>query len=225
MAHFCAVNAKTVKEAVSLLILTWLIALPPEFAGAQSLSDDIQQLVMDYQKLAQEKKILTDMYTGYKIVSQGYDQIKSIARGNFTLHQGFLNALLAVSPAVRNYYKVISIINNEAELVKEYQSAQHYFQSGGHFTAAELSYFSTLYGNLLNGSLQNLDELEAVMTTGALRMSDAERLGTIDRIDGDMTTRLGLLRAFNNDAAIQAGQRGIEQNDAAAMLSLYGINQ
>ena len=75
MAHFCAVNAKTVKEAVSLLILTWLIALLPEFAGAQSLSDDIQQLVMDYQKLAQEKKILTDMYTGYKIVSQGYDQI------------------------------------------------------------------------------------------------------------------------------------------------------
>jgi hypothetical protein len=202
-----------------------LLAAIPACGRSQSLVDDIQQLLMDYQKLAQEKKILTDMYTGYKIVSQGYGQIKSIARGNFTLHQTFLNSLLAVSPAVRNYYKVISIINNEAELVREYQSAQHYFQSGGHFTAAELDYFSTLYGNLLTGSLQNLDELEAVMSPGTLRMSDAERLGAIDRIDGDMTTRLNFLRAFNDDAAIQAGRRGIEQNDAAAMLSLYGINQ
>jgi len=202
-----------------------LLAAIPACGRSQSLADDIQQLLMDYQKLAQEKKILTDMYTGYKIVSQGYDQIKGIARGNFTLHQTFLNSLLAVSPAVRNYYKVISIINNEAELVREYQSAQHYFQSGGHFTAAELDYFSTLYGNLLTGSLQNLDELEAVMSPGTLRMSDAERLGAIDRIDGDMTTRLNFLRAFNDDAAIQAGRRGIEQNDAAAMLSLYGINQ
>src|ERR1700753_228501 len=92
-----------------------LVAVAPVSAGAQSLADDIKQLALDYEKLAQEKKILQDMYNGYTLISKGYEQIKSIAQGNFTLHQNFLNALLAVSPAVRNYYKVVNIINNEAE--------------------------------------------------------------------------------------------------------------
>jgi hypothetical protein len=192
---------------------------------AQSLADDISQLVMDYEKLAQEKKILSDMYEGYRIVSAGYSQIRSIAQGNFTLHQNFLNALLAVSPAVRNDYRVVNIIDNELELVKEYQAVQVYFGSGGHFTAAELSYFTTMYANLLNGSLRNLDELAMVMTPGELRMSDAERLSTIDRIDQDMTDKLSFLRVFNNEGAIQAGQRSVEQNDIGAMQGLWGINQ
>ena len=197
----------------------------PAGGRAQSLADDIKQLVMDYQKLAQEKKILSDMYEGYRIVSAGYSQIRSIAQGNFTLHQNFLNALLAVSPAVRNDYRVVNIIDNELELVKEYQAVQGYFGSGGHFTAAELAYFTTLYANLLNGSLRNLDELAMVMTPGTLRMSDGERLAAIDRIDGDMTDKLNFLRVFNNEGAIQAGQRSVDQNDIGAMQGLWGINQ
>jgi hypothetical protein len=141
------------------------------------------------------------------------------------LHQSFLNALLAVSPAVRNDYRVVNIIDNEIELVKEYEAAQGYFGTGGHFTAAELAYFTTLYANLLNGSLRNLDELAMVMTPGTLRMSDGERLAAIDRIDGDMTDKLNFLRVFNNEGAIQAGQRSVDQNDIGAMQGLWGINQ
>lgn len=214
------------RSIVVWVIITAVLGVTiPACGRAQSLADDIEQLVMDYQKLAQEKKILSDMYEGYRIVSAGYSQIRSIAEGNFTLHQNFLNALLAVSPAVRNDYRVVNIIDNELELVKEYQAAQGYFGSGGHFTAAELGYFTTMYTNLLNGSLRNLDELAMVMTPGEMRMSDAERLAAIDRIDRDMMNKLSFLRVFNNEGAIQAGQRNVEQNDIGAMQGLWGINQ
>src|SRR5580658_5573750 len=189
----------------------------------QSLADDIRQLSLDYQTLKEEKTILTDMYTAYAIIHQGYDQIKSIAHGNFTLHQTFLNSLLAVSPAVRNYYKVANIINNEAELVKEYQSAQHYFQSTGHFTVNDLTYFNDLYANLLSRSLTNLDELTMVMTADELRMSDSKRLTAIDRIDDSMTAQLTTLRTFNNANAIIDGQRSILTNDIHSLQNLYGI--
>ena len=226
-AIFVRSKQKDMKRSIGVRVLIvgvlWMVI--PAVDRAQSLADDIKQLVMDYQKLAQEKKILGDMYEGYRIVSAGYSQIRSIAEGNFTLHQNFLNALLAVSPAVRNDYRVVNIINNEIELVKEVQAAQGYFGSGGHFTAAELSYFTTLYANLLNGSLRNLDELAMVMTPGELRMSDAERLAAIERIDRDMTDKLNFLRVFNNEGAIQAGQRSVEQNDIGAMQGLWGINQ
>jgi hypothetical protein len=200
-------------------ICLWL----PGAARAQSLADDITQLTMDYEKLSQMKKILTDMYTAYTVLSKGYDDIKNIAQGNFNLHQAFLDGLLAVSPVVKDYAKVARIINNEAELVVEYKAASKYFQSNGHFTAAELDYFNTLYGNLFNGSLKNLDELAMVITANQLRMSDAERLAAIDRIDRDMGDKLNFLRAFNNGGAIQAGQRSIEQNDVNTMKSLYGL--
>jgi hypothetical protein len=62
-----------------------------------------------------------------------------------------------------------------------------------------------------------------VVTAGQMRMSDAERLAAIDRIDRDMTDKLTFLRVFNNSGAIQAGQRGIDQNNISAMNGLYGI--
>jgi hypothetical protein len=205
------------------IFLGVLMLVAPVGVKAQSLAQTIEQLSLDYEKLSEYKQILTDMYNGYTVVKQGYENIKSIAAGNFSLHQAFLNALLAVSPVVGNYVKVADIINNEAELVKEYKTAEKYFNSNGHFMAGELSYFSTLYGNLLSASLRNLDELMKVITAGTLRMSDAERLAAIDRIDKDMTDKLAFLRAFNNEVAIQAGQRGVDQNNISAMKGLYGL--
>src|SRR5580692_1550029 len=209
-------------KIITTITITILFTAP---ASSQSLADDIKQLLLDYQKLKEEKAILTDMYTAYNIIHQGYDQIKSIARGNFTLHQTFLNSLLAVSPAVRNYYKVAQIINNEAELVRECQSAQHYFQSSGHFTLNEHTYFNDLYAGLLSRSLQNLDELAMVMTADQLRMSDGERLNAIDRIDESMTTQLTTLRTFNNANAITDGQRSMINTDIQSLQSLYGITK
>jgi hypothetical protein len=214
------------RKLKSYMVLFLIVALPagvPMIAGAQSLAQDIEQLALDYQKLSQLKKILTDMYTAYTVVSKGYDNIKNIAQGNFNLHQAFLDGLLAVSPAVQNYTKVVNIINNEASLVKEYKAANSYFNQTGKFSSAELTYLNTMYGNLLNGSLRNLEELTMVITAGQMRMSDAERLAAIDRINRDMTDKLTFLRTFNNNGAIQAGQRGIQQNDISTMSSLYGL--
>src|SRR5580698_806902 len=100
-------------------------------AEAQSLAQDVEQLVLDYEKLAQMKSLLSDMNKAYNILYNGYEEVKGIAKGNFTLHQGFLNSLLAVSPAVQNYAKVGTIINNEAVLVQEYKAASTYFGKGG----------------------------------------------------------------------------------------------
>jgi hypothetical protein len=211
------------KGFLIVAVVAGTLVTAPVVVGAQSMAQDIEQLALDYQKLAQLKQILADMYKAYTIVQSGYNDIKNISAGNFNLHQTFLDALLAVSPVVRDYVKVTSIINNEVALVKEYKAAQKYFNSGGHFSPTELDYFSTMYGNLLNGSLRNLDELAMVITAGQMRMSDAERLAAIDRIDKDMTDKLSFLRVFNNSAAIQAGQRGIDQNNISAMRSLYGL--
>src|SRR5580704_3714838 len=90
-------------------------------ANAQSY--ELERLILDIQKLAQMKNILSDLYKGYEILNNGYNTIKSISQGNFNLHKAFLDGLLAVSPAVKKYQKVFDIINFEARIVSEHKSA------------------------------------------------------------------------------------------------------
>src|SRR3954453_2688915 len=88
---------------------------------ANGQSYETQQLLLDVQKLAQLKQILADMKTGYQIVSKGYTDIREISKGNFNLHQIFLNDLLQVSPVVKNYKKVADIVSYQIQIVREYK--------------------------------------------------------------------------------------------------------
>lgn len=190
---------------------------------AQSISDEIQQLVLDYQKLAQMKSILKEMYKGYQIVSTGYNEVKNVTQGNFSLHETFLSGLLAVSPAVAKYHRVTEIISEQAAIVREYKQAYSTFKKDSYFSASELTYIFGVYTNLVRGSLKDLEALTMVITAGKLRMSDDERLRAIDHIAGDTGDKLSFLRSFNNETKLQALQRARAQHDDHTVQLLYGI--
>src|SRR5258708_5502248 len=78
---------------------------------AQTIAQVTTQLILDTEKLTELKAILSDMYKSYEIINKGYNDIKNIAQGNFNLHEVFLDGLLAVSPAVKNYERVADIIS------------------------------------------------------------------------------------------------------------------
>ncbi|MEO7983265.1 MAG: TerB family tellurite resistance protein [Bacteroidota bacterium] len=186
-------------------------------------SQEIEQLTLDIEKLAQFKQILSDLKKGYQIVSSGYSTIKDLSKGNFNLHKTFLDGLMLVNPAVRKYGKVVDIINDQLMIVKEYKAAINMYKKDKNFNAGEIDYLGKVYNNLFKQSLNNLDELTMVMTDSKLRMSDDERLGAIDRIHADMNNKLLFLRQFNNNTTILAVQRAREKNDAVTMKEIYGV--
>ncbi|EIA07417.1 hypothetical protein [Flavobacterium frigoris] len=203
-----------------LIIGTLFLSLffPPRLAAQ---SQEMQQLLLNIEKLAQFKQILTDMKKGYQILSGGYNTIKELSQGNFSLHETFLDALMQVSPTVRNYRRVGEIVKYQLLLVKEYKSAFEGFRNSGNFSPAEIAYFSNVYSNLLNQSLRNLDELVTVITANTLRMTDEERLTAIDKVYADMQDKLLFLRSFNNNTTVLAIQRAKERNDVRVMRSIY----
>ncbi len=204
------------------LIVAWLIVLMvPGKIAAQS--DEAQQLLLDIEKLAQLKKILNNMYEGYKIVSKGYNTIKDISKGNFNIHKAFLDGLMQVSPGVRKYKKIADIISYQSQLVKEYKSAFKRFKTSNLFNASEMKYMGVVYDNLFNKSLQNLDELVMVITAGKLRMGDDERMNAIDRIFNDVTEKLNFLRTFNKENNVLAIQRAGEALDTKVSKKLNGL--
>jgi len=210
------------KKLIIIISLSFLGILPAFRASAQA--DEIAQLVLNIEKLAQFKQILSDMKKGYEILSGGYNTIKNISEGNFSLHKAFLDGLMEVSPAVRNYRRVADITNYQIILVKEYRKAYERFRQDNNFNADELAYLGRVYDNLFKESLRNLDELLTVITAGKARMSDDERLQAIDRIYADMQDKLTFLRHFNNNTTILAVQRAKERNDAQTIRKIYGLN-
>jgi hypothetical protein len=190
---------------------------------SQAQSYEVQRLILDIQKLAQMKNILTDLYKGYEILNTGYNTIKSISEGNFNLHKTFLDGLLAVSPAVRNYQRVVDIIDYQSRIVSEYKSAFNRFQQDKHFNPDEISYMMSVYNNLLSGSLTNLTNLLNIITANVLRMSDNERLHAIDGIYVDTKDKYLFISQFDNGATMLAVQRATNLNDVQTIKNLYGL--
>jgi len=204
------------------LVILWVVLISfTSHAVAQSA--EVQQLLLNVEKLAQLKKILSNMKKGYEIVSTGYNTIKDISKGTFNIHQTFLDGLMQVSPAARKYKRIADIISFQTQLVKEYKSAFRKFQASNLFNETEIRYMGNVYSNLFTKSLQNLDELAMVITAGKLRMSDDERLNAIDRIFNDISDKLIFLRTFNKENNLLAIQRGREMVDTKVSKKVNGL--
>lgn len=200
-----------------ILLLLVVVLLP--FGKAQA--QEMQQLILNIEKLAQFRQILKDMKKGYEILTKGYNTVKDLTQGNFSLHEAFLDALLDVSPTVRNYHKVAEIISMQIKLVQQQGDAFARYQGSGNFSSDELDYIGRIYDNLINESLRNLDELTVVITAGQVRMSDNERIEAIDRIYEDVQEKLLFLNDFNNTTSVLSLQREKEQHDTGSMQNVY----
>lgn len=208
------------KRCVWILLSLFLLS-SKSFSQTQA----IQQLLLDVEKLTQLKSILTELKEGYQIVSNGYTNIKNISEGNFNLHDIFLESLLEVSPAVKNYGRIKDIIDAQLTLVKEYKNALKQFKESGEFSIDDINYLEKVYANLFNHSLDNLQTMIMVITAGKLRMSDDERINSIDAVWKEVSQELTFLRHFNNEARILCLERAKDKNDFSTMKQLYDVNE
>lgn len=184
---------------------------------ASSQSSEVQQLLLNVEKLSQLKNILSDMKKGFTVLNNGYNTVRNVAQGNFSLHEVFLNGLMVVSPEVRKYHKVAEIVRFQSAIVSDYKALFKRLSATDVFSTADLGYLDKVYARLNKESLQNLDRLLMVITTSKLRMSDEERLKAIDRIHSDMSDKLDFLRAFNRQTTLLGLQRAKERSEVSAL--------
>jgi DNA repair ATPase RecN len=204
----CCVSRPTTLRRILIIAGLFVSSL-----SIKAQSAEIERLLLDMEKLTQFKKILQNMYDGYKILDKGYTAIKDISQGSFSLHKNFLDGLLEVSPAVKQYKRIADIIGYQVKIVREYKSAWNQFKDEKTFAPEEIHYISKVYSGLLDRSLKSLDELVMVITSGTLRMSDDERLQAIDKIYNSIVDQFSFLKDFNSSTAILSLQRKSEQTE------------
>jgi hypothetical protein len=207
------------------IFFTLSISLVTNLSQGQSITQLLEQLVLDTEKLASMKATLQQMYKGYSMLETGYTNIRDIAKGNFNLHQAFLDALLVISPTVASDPRIPTIINTEYSIVASYHAANGRWSASGVFTPVELNYIIDTYSALLDRCLQSIEELTMVITADQLRMSDGQRMQAIGRIDEETKQQAAMLQQLDNTLSIQTEQRLAAQGDINTLNSIYGLPQ
>ncbi|HEV2483188.1 MAG TPA: TerB family tellurite resistance protein [Puia sp.] len=185
---------------------------------------DVQQLLLDIQKLSTLKSILTNMQQSYRELDKDYSAVRDVAQGNFDLHKAFLDGLLAVSPTVRNYQRAADIVDLQTSLLAKYRAAWTFFQRQRGLQPAELTLIARTFAGLLQDSFNDLADLDNVLNPGTIRAGDAERLRQIDAIYESMTRRVAFIDQFNNSTALLAAQRQGAYAEDGTVQNLHGIN-
>ena len=203
-------------KTIKLLIFTPLI-LSLQTMPVRSQSAEVQQLLLNVEKLAQFKSILKQMKQGYSILQGGYRTVKDLSEGNFSLHRTFFDALARVGPTVRRYHKVAEIIQMQLRILETCRTYSRQLNKKNLFQDGELSYLLKIYQSLLGRSLNNLEELVLVLSDRALSMSDSDRLDAIDGIHEEMQEMMIFLRKFSNDSKLLLLQRKKEVNDVRSI--------
>jgi hypothetical protein len=215
-------NLPAGRRGLKGLLCFLLLLLSATTTQVKAQDQDLQQLILDIQKLGQFKSILADMEKGYADLSTGYSVVKGIAQGNFNLHEVFLDGLYLVSPVVRQYVRVGDILTAEERILSAYQTAYSSFQANNKFNPHELNYMLRVYNQLTKQALQNVTNLLNVITDSKMRMSDDERLNAIDRIYRDTADKQTFLESFNRQTTMLQLQRTKEQHYNQTLKNLYG---
>ncbi len=205
-------------------ILFW-VCLNCFYIAAFSQQQELEQLKVNLEKLAQMRAMLQHMQNGYATVSNGYQQLTGLAKGNFDLHKNYLDQLLQVAPQVRQYPAVQTILGKQSAVVTESATAYAIYLKSALFSANELLDTKNQFADFKLRMGKKLAQLELVLTPGSLRMSDQERMGAIDRIDKDVGEVLGSLRTLVKEQAAVMAARGQQKKDNAAMRAWYGFKQ
>lgn len=187
-------------------------------------SQELQQLLLNIEKLTQFKAILSDMKQGYEIYCQGYGMISNLSKGNFDLHNVYLTGLMAVSPAVRNNPRVRQIIGQQSSLLNAYQQYSRLFRQSHSFDRNELKYIDQVYSELVRRSKADTEDLSSILTAGKLRMSDDDRLRAVDRIYTQSTEQLQFLKWFSRKAVALSLSRSRDLRETANLKQLYGLH-
>ncbi len=209
-----------VKGKILVIVFGLLFAV-----NSHSQTQALKQLELDIEKLAQLKSMLNNMYSGYTILSNGYDNIKNQSLASFTLHKNFIDALSQVSPAVKNAPSISAIVSIQAQIVSEYKTTYNTVKSSSSFTAKELDELTNVYNSILSQSSQNLAALQEVITAGKLQMTEADRLLIIESLRSDMEKQLLSLRNFTGQANQMSLLRARLKKDNNSLRNSYGITK
>jgi hypothetical protein len=201
-----------------------LCAFSFQLANAQTFAEWFSQKKTQIKYLTEQIAALNACETSFK---QGYNMLHSewVAIGNFKngefgLHQGYYNSLSQINPQVKKSADLPTIQAEQQSIISQLNALQHL--SG--LSAPEQTYIGLVQQNVINLCAKDLNDLQAVLTSGDLVMTDDERIKRIDQLTAAIKDKYLFTCSFYLQVRLLAIQRNQDNQSTQTLNQLYGIN-
>lgn len=162
-------------------------------------TQELEQLRLNLEKLAQFKLMLSQMKSTYRTLENGYNGIRDVSKSTFTLHQNYLDGLLLVHPTIKRNPAVNSIYHTQERLTADFKALVRVLAFSKVFTAAELSEVKTAFHAIENMVNADAELLSTILTPHTFRMSDGERTQLITKIEQSIHRQISKFNVLRDD--------------------------
>ncbi len=222
------------KKILTALMLSLLLMAPIHQAQAQIPIIDIIKTVIkkviraiDLQIQRQQNKVMF-LQNAQKELENEMSKLKLKDISDWTekqrkLYDDYFQELKKVKDAISTYRKVKEIIQQQVELVNEYQRAWALLRQDKNFTPAEIDEMYTVYTGIIDESLKNIDQLIMVTSSFKTQMTDGARLELMNRSGKQVDQNLTEMRNFNNRNFQLSISRANDAQQADMLKKMYGL--
>ena len=160
---------------------------------------------------------------GYSIVRHGLSTIGDLKQGDLDIHTGYFSSLKKVNPKVRNYGRVIEILQLQERIMQACANLPTELLQDTMLSDAEMDYAGRVFERLNKSCELDLEVLEATITDGVLEMKDDERLRRIDELYWHALDNYTFCRDFRSQLRRLSLSRRKDINDVESGRSLHGL--
>jgi len=139
------------------------------------------------------------------------------------LYKEYYDELWKVRNTIAMYERIRQILQRQVSLVNEYKRTWDLLRVDNHFTKSELEYMYKVYTGILNGSLDNIDQLLLITNSFKTQMSDVKRLEFIDKAGEKIEANYVDLKRFNAQNARLSLSRAKDEHELETLRKIYGI--
>ncbi|MGI4734168.1 MAG: hypothetical protein ACRYG7_03225 [Janthinobacterium lividum] len=168
--------------------------------------------------------VLKDL--GNTVVKKGNDTqaiIKSLEDQTVQMHDEWYSSLLKINSMVANYQQVKSIWNYQNRTMSLYTQNIGQLRANPYLTPTQVQGMVRGYTVLLAENVGLLDDLTTILTPGAAKMTDAQRLKFINKISDKVTHQYQLVAYFTKRNQAVVTEQSQAARDNITLKKLYGL--
>ncbi len=191
----------------------------------QIIADAIMEVDLGVQKVQTETIQLqeAEKLVENEMEQLDLDDITDWVQNEWDLFNGYYQELWQVKAALSTYGKVVSMIDRQAQIVRQERAALAAVQQDKHFSAAELNYIATVYAGIVQQSADNIAKLGLVIESFVTQMSDGDRLALIDGAAAGIDQNANDLNVFTQQNELLSLERAQDEGDINQIKLLYGL--
>ncbi|GAB3327533.1 hypothetical protein ACFQT0_28685 [Hymenobacter humi] len=147
---------------------------------------------------------------------------KVFSEKNMMLAKTWYDGLLQISNAVRNYRRVQSVFEKQGRIIQTYSTAIETLRQSPFVKPEQLSTMTSVYTKMLTESANTLSDLQTIVSPAMLKMTDAERMRFIDKLDTKISDQLGLIQYYTQRNMVQMNMAEQKARDTQSLNALMG---